>query len=496
MRIKNRIYYDEFAQEILLVLVVGFLFLQNGFYLFTAFLVFAYIFSRLQQPGKPTIFTLVFIYHFIQVIAYILLCMYLGEELNFRSPSMGKAILASLGCFFFLFGPIIYYQNKLPNVSIDTLRHHARQLSIRRTFYAYLIAYFVVNTLVVIALGLGGLAQVTFSLINLKWVLFTLFGLQATLTGRMKREFYGVIALEFATGFFSFFSNFKVVIFFVAFIYLIYVQRVYFKHVITTIVVIAFAFTLGVMWTSIKQEYRKFLNGGTKGQVVTVSQDEALEKIWELSSNQDRSGFDASVEHFLLRLQYVYHLAKTMDRVPSVIPHQQGANWGTTLEFALTPRALNPNKPIYNATEKTTHYTGIRYSGARSGASFSLGYFGDSYIDFGVMGMWIPLLLLGFLYGAMYFYFLRSCSDNFVFNYAVVAGMFMEFAAFEMDSTYLTGRLFSTLLVFTLLRVYFFPKFYKHIRLEAYTPPKKWGAWRKEKDRVPALAVGEEGKNE
>lgn len=461
----NRIFFDEFAQELILVLLVSMIFLQSGLYLFAGFFCFSYLFTRLQQPGKPTVFTLILIYHFIQVISYVLLCVYLGEDLNFRSPSMGKAILASLACFFFLFGPIFYYQNKLPNISIETLRAHARKLDIRKTFQAYLVAYFVVNTLVVIALGLGGFAQVTFSLINVKWVMFTIFGMLSTLTGRMKREFYFAIALEFATGFFSFFSNFKVVIFFVAFIYLIYVRRVYFKHVITIIFVSVFAFVLGVMWTSIKQEYRKFLNGGTKNQVVAVSKGDALEKVLELSNEQDAQSMDESVTVFLMRLQYVYHLAKTMDRVPSEIPYQQGRNWGETLEFVLTPRALNPDKPIYNATDKTIRYTGIRYSGARSGASFSLGYFGDSYIDFGLWGMWFPLLLLGFLYGSTYFYFLRSSSDNFVFNYAVVAGMFMEFMAFEMDSTYLLGRLFSTLVVFTFLRVFFFRNFYNHLRL-------------------------------
>lgn len=467
----NRIFFDEFAQELILVLMIGMVFLQNGLYLFAGFLVFAYLFSRLQQPGKPTVFTLILIYHFLQVIAYILLSIYAGEDLNFRSPSMGKAVLASFGCFFFLFGPVIYYHNKLPNISVDTLRSHAQKLSIKKTFRAYLVAYFVVNTLSVIALGLGGFAQVTFSLINVKWVLFSMFGLQATLTGRMKREFYLAIALEFATGFFSYFSNFKVVFFFVAFIYLIYVRRVYFKHVLALIFFFVFAFTMGVLWTSIKQEYRKFLNGGTKSQVVAVSKDEAMDKILELGSAQDQATLDASVAVFLLRLQYVYHLAKTMDRVPSAIPYQQGSNWGKTLEFVLTPRALNPNKPIYDATSKTTYYTGIRYSGAKSGASFSLGYFGDSYIDFGLWGMWIPLLLLGFLYGSTYFYFLRHSSGNFVFNYAVVAGIFMEFIPFEMDSTYLLGRLFSTLLVFTILRIFFFKNFYRHISLQESTRP-------------------------
>lgn len=466
MRWQNKIHFDKSAQEIIGVVFVAQIFLLNGLYLFACWLVFAFVFARLQQPMKPSVFTLILIYHFLQVVAYVWLCIYSGKDINFQSPSMGKATLASLGCFLFLFGPIIYYHNKIPNITKEILHRHAMRLSPKKILQAYIIAYFITNTLMVIALSLGGLAQITFSLANVKWALFTLFGFQATLTGRMKRTFYLVILLEFATGFFSFFSAFKTVIFFTAIIYLTYVTRVRAKHVFITISAIFFSLVLGVMWTNIKGEYRKFLNHGSNQQVVAVSQDEAISKLLELGGSQTQSGFDAAVKDFLLRLQYTYHLGKTMDRVPSVVHYKEGANWGGTLTFVLVPRILNPNKGIYDATSKAIYYTGIRYSGARSGASFSLGYFADSYVDFGLQGMWFPLLALGFLYGAIYFYFVRHSTTNFLINYAVVGAIFMEFAAFESDCTLLLGRLLSNLVVFTLLRMLVFDWFYKYISLE------------------------------
>ena len=44
------------------------------------------------------------------------------------------------------------------------------------------------------------------------------------------------------------------------------------------------------------------------------------------------------------------------------------------------PRLLFPNKPIYQATIKTNKFTGKSYAGMEEGASFSLGYFADSYV--------------------------------------------------------------------------------------------------------------------
>ena len=143
--------------------------------------------------------------------------------------------------------------------------------------------------------------------------------------------------------------------------------------------------------------------------------------------------------------------------MPSVLPFENGGNWLTSLEFATTPRFLNPNKPQYDATAKVRKYTGLRYLGKEQGVSFSLGYFADCFIDLGLIGMMFILLLLGFLYGKMYFYVLKKASKNLVFNYCAACAFFMEFSALEMDSTYILGRLFATLVTFFVLIKFFFP---------------------------------------
>ena len=460
----KKIYFDDGAKGLLVVLLGSQLFLTNGIYLFVGFICFGWLLYNLQQPFKPSIFTIIFLYHFIQISAWIWLSNYLGKDINYKSPNSGTAVITSYIGLFFLFVPVIYYQNKLPVISKAVLLKHAERLDLGKTFRVYVIAFFVTNALAGIALGISGLSQIILSFVKIKWFFFILFGLQVVLKKRMKKEFYIFIAIEFLLGFFSFFSEFKTVIFFLSFIALSFLSKVYLRQLILTILVVIAGFFLGAFWSSIKGEYRGFLNQGSQTQTVQVSRNDALKKILELSEKQDQSSFDLSVITLLDRLQYTYHLAKAMDWVPEKLPYQNGDNWALTLNFALTPRLLNPDKPKYEASSKATKYTGIGYAGAGQGVSVSLGYFADGYVDFGYVGMFMPLLLIGILYGVTYFYFVKHSSNNFIFNYAVVGAMFMEFMALEMDSTYLAGRLFATLLTFFGLKIFFFPWLIQHLQ--------------------------------
>ena len=202
------------------------------------------------------------------------------------------------------------------------------------------------------------------------------------------------------------------------------------------------AFYAGTIWTAVKGDYRNFLNKGEISQTVSVSQNEALSKLYELTSNNQKEAVSSSTARFLDRLQGTYFLARTIDRVPETIPYQNGSNWGETFAFVFTPRLFNPDKPELDASLKVSKYTGVRYAGVSQGASFSLGYFADCYIDFGILGMLAALFVIGLLFGITYFYFLRNSSSNYIFNYSVVCTLYMRFFAFEMDSIFFIGGFF------------------------------------------------------
>lgn len=462
---QTKIYFDDGAKGFLILLLVSQFFFTNGIILFSGLIIFYILFLNLQQPFKPAVFTIMLVYHFLQISAGIWLSNYEGTSITTRSANIEYATIASYIGLLFLFLPIIYYQNKIPRVTKNILIKHADRLSIDKTFRAYIISFFVMNALIGVAFLIPSLTQIIFSLGNIKWFLFLLFGFQSILKNRKRKEFYIFCALEFAMGFYSYFSEFKTIIFYIAILLLCLVAIVRLNQLLIFFFSILLLFFAGVFWTSIKGDYRNFINKGSKSQSVQVEKSEALNKLLELSEKQDENSLNGAIGNFLERLQYTYHFAKAIDRVPSVIPFQNGANWGSTLVFVLTPRILNPDKGTYDASIKATKYTGIRYMGVKRGTSVSLGYFADSYIDFGFIGMFFPILILGLIYGRSYFYFIKNSSDNYLFNFAIVSAMYMELFAFESDNIFVFGRLYVNLVVFFLLKIFFFPKLLAYIRM-------------------------------
>ncbi len=250
-----------------------------------------------------------------------------------------------------------------------------------------------------------------------------LFGYQSILKNEKRRLFYVFVAIEFLTGFFSFFSAFKTVIYFMIVLLLGLLQLINLKRLINASFIIGGLVLFALIWTGIKGQYRSFVNGGTKNQVVAVSQEDALNKIYDLSSNVNQEDLNSSTYDLLDRLQYVFHFAKTIQKVPVDIPFTNGKNWLNNIEFVTTPRLFNPDKPVVDATEKTMRYTGLRYSGKRTGASFSLGYFAECYIDFGFWGMMFPLALIGLMYGLTYMYLMKNSSAELSFQFLCSSGV-------------------------------------------------------------------------
>jgi hypothetical protein len=458
--------YDEGAKGLLVLMLFIQLFLTNGILLFFGAMVFAFLFYYIQQPYKPAVFTVIFFYHFIQVAAGVWLSNFKGVDINFRSDNTSMAIILSYFGLFALFAPIIYYHLRVPSVKLSTIREHAYKLDIRACFKAYLIAFFAMNALEALAFVLSGLTQIVFSLVAIKWMFYLLFGYQVFIKKRMLWIFVLFSGFEFVSGFYSYFSEFKTVLFFLLLLALFFMRSISLKQMVFGLSSGIIVFLGMAYYQGIKGEYREYLNQGSKSQTVSVEKGAALNKLAEIASKNEKITMGQSIEGFLDRFQYTYHLARAMDYVPAIVPHQNGKNWGTTLEFSLTPRLLNPDKPNYEASVKTTRYTGIVYARAAQGVSVSLGYFADSYVDFGIYGMFLPLLIIGFVMGITYFYFVRRSSNNYLFNFAVVGAMYMEFFAYEMDSTFLTGRLFAKLLTFFMLKQFFFPWLIKQLSVK------------------------------
>lgn len=460
--IKAGIDLDRNVYPLMILIILFQLSFLNGVYLFCGLLLFLVGFIKLQIPYKPAIFTLLFAYHLIQILSGVWLSNYLGKEINFRAEFLGQATLFSYVGVIFLIAPLYFVHHKLPQLTPELLNKFSNELSTRRIMEIYILMFFLSLILSALAFQISGLTQIILSVKNIKWFFLTLFAIMVIKKKELIPQLIAFSIFEFVFGFFSFFSDFKTIIFYMILVYLFYLTKVNLKQIILAIVVGVVIFYIGVRWTAIKGEYRSFLNQGSKTQSVVVDRNAAFNKLMELSDNE--TDFDKSAAQFFDRIQYTYHLAKAMERVPFVIPFEDGSNWLGIISYVTTPRILNPEKEINQTSLKATKYTGISYLGYQSGVSFSLGYFADSYVDFGSYGMMIPLCLLGCFYAFIYYYFSLKSSKNLLINYALVGSIFMEIIAYECDGSYLLGRLLSNCVAYFLFIRFILPTVIEYIK--------------------------------
>lgn len=416
------------------------------------------LFYNLTETYKPNVFTITSIYHVTQIIAGVWYCNYLMLDIDYRSGNISTVTIVSVFGVLCLYFPLIMIQSNLPSLTSFEFEDISKRLSIDKVLYFYVVSTLVTSAVTGIAFIYPGITQVLISISKIKWLAFVLLGIMVLVQKKYYLFFYLAIAFEFLSGFLSFFSEFKTVLFYVAAVYLTFIRSINVRQLLIGAFLVGVLIYVGLMWTSIKGEYRSFLNKGEKSQTVRVSKEEAFDKVVTLSNTVEDDQLEGSTKDLLDRLQYTFHFAKAVDRVPSFIPFQNGQNLWQNIEFVTTPRFLNPDKPVIDNSLKTTKYTGIIYASGKSGVSFSLGYFAEFYIDFGFEGVFIGLLVLGFLYAMIFKYFITKSTPNLLINYAIAISFFMEFYTFEADATFLFGRIYASLVTYIVL-IFFFRRF-------------------------------------
>lgn len=453
-----------FSVLVAILSLLSLVFLQNSILMAAGYAILIVIIILTWKVYTPNVFTFIMVFHWTQVFTYILFVNSSWQgNLNQLTDSSVKAYLSALFgivIMCFVFNKVAY---KHINVSSGQFEEAIDKINPKKVLYLYFILYLLSGILSSSAFGLAGLTQIFLNIALLKWAGFVLLGFLSFRRKEYRLFFLIAFILDFVSGFFSFFSSFKEVFFYTAIVVMTYITKINLNVSVKGIAVISILFFIAVVWTIVKGDYRSFLNEGNKQQVVTVSQNQAFRKLSDLLSIVNKETFNEGIGQFFYRLQYVYHLSKAMDYVPATEPFQQGAVWRQTIQFTTVPRFLDPDKGIYDASVKTSKFTGIQYLGQSHGVSFSLGYFADCYVDFGIPGMFFAIGAIAFLWSKIFRFFLLKSTGNLIINYAIVTAFFIQFCFFEMDGIFMFGRMFTTLIVFILLKYTLFPKMEKFI---------------------------------
>lgn len=327
----------------------------------------------------------------------------------------------------------------------------------------YVVCSIAYPVLFALSFTLGGLQQPLSKLIEFKWAVFFLFMLYSLKTGQYK-IFLIVACYEIALSFTGYFSAFKDY-FFALFIGMLMVFGNKFKpkHVFPMLLIITTGAYFLMLWQYVKPEYRKFLSDGAEAQISVRTTGESLSKLFELVADAPPDAIQQGFEYTVNRLEYIDFLSASISQVPANIPHTNGELWGGAFSRIFQPRLLFPNKKVIDDSEKASLYTGQEFYGADRGTSVSLGYFAESYVDFGMVGMHISLLFYGFIIGSIYKYVIHS-APNHIIGTSLVFPMFFIIFNFETALDKMIGAIFMYLIIYFFVNKFLLKWFLNYIR--------------------------------
>jgi hypothetical protein len=346
------------------------------------------------------------------------------------------------------------------HLAIRNLRNHrpqdieyvARRLSRRKLFHAYLIGQIVATAAITLGFHAGGLRQILVAIALIKWVPLFLLCWSTIQCQKPVGYMVTAIAIEIVMGFSGYFSQFKTVLFLV----LIIAPGAgsFRKNLPIPLLATTLSLTLGLVlgWQAIKVDYRTYLNQGTGMQTVSVPLPQRLQYLWKATASVTLEEMHEGLISGINRVGYITYFANSIRNVPASVPHQDGDLWIGAIQHMLMPRLLFPEKPAIDASSRTAIFTGTFVPGKDRGTSISIGYVGESYIDFGIVWMFAPLFLLGLTFGIIYRSFISRVSNP-LLGMALATIVIMNYALqIEMSNISMVGGLTMSILVLSTMQ--------------------------------------------
>ena len=367
-------------------------------------LVPVFLWRLLSVPGTPAIFFFAMFFQWLQAFVPVLSANTRGLPLDseFGGPELRQAVWLSIGAVIVVsLGIRLINGSKNSNRLATSLQDQSRDLCVKRLFVACLIANVASGLIHLISLRAGGLRQPILAFTIIKWMPIFLLAWTTLAHRRKSGWLVAIVVLEIIVGFIGYFSSFKEILFLLIVVAL-GVRRRGNLPTVTIMVTSVLCLVLLAFWQSVKVGYREALNQGTQVQNVSIPIEQRtryLARSAALVGVDDLiDGLDSGVD----RLGYLTYFAHCIKNVPANLPHQNGKIWFGALAHNFLPRALFPDKKVIDQSKRTMRYTGVRVGSMAQGTAVSIGFPGESYVDFGAAFMFVPIFVLGMLYGSVY----------------------------------------------------------------------------------------------
>lgn len=428
------------------------------------FLVIPVLFLLLWNTGEPPVLLFAAVFQWSQVFVPVLLANARGEVLSQRVaprdiglmdlPELTMAAWLGLATIVVLACGMRVGRGGRSLVSPQELRAASAAVSPSRLMAAYFLTFAPSLLGAGVASVLPGLRQAWLAFDLLHWIVVFLVLWAALNQPRFRRGAVIVLACEVILGFSGYFGSFKTILFLALIAALgnetkaVHLLRPRFMMLVVA------GFLVGAYWQAIKVDYRAFLNQGTRAQVVLVTPAERAEFLIDKTLSLRLDDFVAAAESGLERLGYLDFFAMTLAQVPEHVPYQNGRLWREAVAHVLMPRLFFPAKPAIDDSARTNEFSGVFVTEGEGGTSISLGYAAESYIDFGPVLMFVPIGLLGVLWGVCYRWLASLSSARLLGLAGATALILMSAILFESSNIKLLGGALTNAAVLSLLLAY------------------------------------------
>ncbi len=382
--------------------------LYNGDTLMAAsLLTFGVIWTILKTTEGPPVLALAMTFQCLSVTIGLFYIALTGREVLPTIADYRPMVALGLGCILAITVGLYAGRrliDRLPPIT-EPRPEHAFSFYTMMMCYAGSVAAF--GTLITISVLYPTIRQIIVALAYLKLaILYLVF--RRLVHMRQWWLLIALLCLEIVLGITGFYAGFREPIIIAALAVLEVFDRRRVRHWVTLAGLAAAACILGVVWVNVRVTYRQQFVTDERFAGSRSARIDSLGALINTFSTRDTSQLAKDVDHFIERLWVVYYPALAVARVPTTLPHTNGDLMWATLVHVATPRIFFPDKPdLASDSEMVRKYSGIWVAGEKEDTSIAFGYAAESYIDFGVPGMFVPPLVWGLFVGVCYAGLLR-----------------------------------------------------------------------------------------
>ncbi len=450
----------SFWLKYILFTILYSLLVPNIILTFLSLIILPIIIKLVWRPNEPPVFVLILIFHWLQISTKIFHANFKDvtiQQISFSSSTDTAIYLSLIGLFSLSLGINLMIRN-IDIIDRNIMIEQIYKFSITKVLFIYLLFNIYEILIYKYSQLIPSLSAILYTAKSFKLIFLYLFFLLAIVNKKYFLLFL-VLVIETLLGFSGFFSSFKTVYFILILAYFTINPSISIKKVIIISPIFLFLILLVTIWSAIKMDYRKTISLGSATQSVQVSTSKQIDTYYKLLSSLDSKKISLGMEALAYRLEYIEFFSQTINYVPKFIEHENGKLWLDAYINLFKPRFFFPDKGILDDSRRTSKYTGVWHPDGDDGVSISLGYFAESYIDFGYYFMFLPILLLGIIFGWIYKYYIKL-NQNIILSYSFIVLVLHGHYLLEKRNDKIIGGLFIMLILVYILKKNVFRKIF------------------------------------